>query len=115
MKEGLIDRLMRFDDERAGFPGEHLFALSLGLWLVSRQAPTPAGRMMSALAGAGLVYRALSGRDGIMKYWDDWSRKSARANATRRPHERYIDIAEPTPYSKRVRVPAISQPLDRTI
>ena len=106
--ESLLSRLKRFDDERMGLPAEHWFTLGAGVWLLSRRTATPLGQWLSAAAGLALIYRAASGRDGLMSLWDGWTRRAAR----RRSRERYIDAMEP--YSRRVRVPAISEPLGRT-
>jgi len=113
MEPSWIERLMRFDDERPALPGEHWLALGAGLWLLTREGETPLGRLASLAAGAALVYRAASGRDGLarlllrsspMRRWLD------RSSAPR-PHARYIDLSAPWPAARRVRVPAISQPI----
>jgi hypothetical protein len=112
MEFALLERLQRLDDARPSIPGEHWMTLGVGLWLLARRPASPLGRLACAAAGVALIYRAASGRDGLvrriargpMRRWTD------RAGA-RRAHERYIDLAAPWPYTKRVRVAAISQPL----
>ena len=113
MESSLFERLMRFDDERPGLPGEHWLALGAGLWLLTRPGESTLGRLASLAAGAALVYRAASGRDGLarlllrtnpMRRWLD-------RPGTRRLHQRHIDLAAPWPAARRVRVPAISQPI----
>lgn len=115
MELSLLDRLKRFDDQRPSFPGEHWLALGTGLWLITRQQQSMLGRLVSIAAGAALVYRAASGRDGLARLIS--SRRLSRRSASRkpRPGQRYIDIAAPWPYHQRVRVSAISQPIGKTI
>ena len=114
MELSLLDRLKRFDDERPSFPGEHWLALGAGLWLITRQQQSMLGRLAAVAAGAALVYRAASGRDGLARLV---SRRFSRRSASRkpRPGQRYVDIAAPWPYNQRVRVSAISQPIGKTI
>ena len=116
MPESLIARLRRFDEERPGFPGEHWLALAAGLWLLGRGRGTSLGGLATLALGVALVARAASGRDGIARLLSDRpSRRAADRLGRRRPHERYIDIAAPWPYEKRVRVAAITQPLSQQV
>jgi len=112
MPESLIERLRRYDDARPGLPGEHWFALAAGLWLMTRGRPSTLERVAALATGAALVARALGGRDGLS---GALARRKRRQVADRlgrkRPYARYIDIGAPWPDEKRVRVPAISQPL----
>ena len=109
MEDSLLDRLKRFDDERPGFPGEHWLALSAALWLLARPSASPLARALSIAAGLALVYRAASGRDGLAGWWSrtPWRRARARKAWTR-------DLDAFVPYSKRVRVAAISEPVGRS-
>ena len=109
MEDSLLDRLKRFDDERPGFPGEHWLVLSAALWLLARPSGSPLARALSIAAGLALVYRAASGRDGLAGWWSrtPWRRARARKAWTR-------DLDAFVPYSKRVRVAAISEPFGRS-
>lgn len=107
-EDTLLDRLKRYDDERLGFPAEHWLTLGAGVWMLTRRNPTPIGQLFSWAAGLALIYRAASGRDGLVSVLDRWAQYKAR----RRARELYIDAMEP--YSRRVRVSAISEPLGRT-
>lgn len=114
MNDSLFTRLQRRDRQREGIPGEHWLTLGAGLWLLSRRSPSPLGRGLALVAGTALVVRAATGRDGIAKllrhrFW----RRSDRQLRRRLP-QRYIDIAAPWPYDKRVRVAAISEPIGRS-
>jgi len=55
-----LHRIKRYDEQRPGFPGEHLLVLAagLGVWIASRRAPS----LLVRAAG-----RAASGRDGLRK------------------------------------------------
>ena len=61
--------------------------------------------MASVVAGAALVARALSGRDGAVAMW----RRVALRDSAR---ERFVDVAVPWPYDERVRV-APAKPAER--
>ena len=66
MLAALLDRIRRQDDRRPGFPGEHWMALVAGvalLALAARRGRRGRG-LPSAIAGAGLIARAATGRDG---------------------------------------------------
>ena len=65
MSMDLLQRLERFDAERAGVPGEHwlAFAAGVGLWIATRRHPSIAVRVLAAVAGTLLVARASSGRE----------------------------------------------------
>jgi hypothetical protein len=62
----LLAALRGFDEARPSLPGEHWTAFGLGLYLLLRRRRTSAGRLASIVAGAMLVARALSGRDGAI-------------------------------------------------
>ena len=118
MEDNLLKRLKRFDDQRPSLPGEHWMALGAGLWLLGHRGDSAWGRLVSVAIGAGLVYRAATGRDGLMgRLLESGPLRSLRdrRQARRRPNERFLDIAAPWPYQKRVRVSAISQPVGKTI
>src|SRR5690349_10051900 len=116
MMDSLLAQLRRYDDQRAGFAGEHWYALAAGLWLLTRGGASPLLRGMSVIAGVAMLARAASGRDGLVRLLpvDHPRRRSADRQGRARPYERYIDIAAPWPYAKRVRVAAITQPLSRS-
>ena len=113
MTQSLLARLKRYDDRRAGFPGEHWYSLAAGLWLLTRGRGSAVARVAGILAGVALIARAASGRQGLVRLLPaDHPRRRAADRAGRaRPYERYVDIAAPWPYAKRVRVAAITQPL----
>ena len=108
MQDSLLDRLKRFDDARASLPAEHWLTFGAAIWLLTRPSPSTLARMLSVAAGLALVYRAASGRDGLARLWN----RNAPSRAGRRASGRYIDSMEP--YSKRVRVSAISEPIGST-
>jgi uncharacterized membrane protein len=62
-----LDRLKKLDAERPSLPGEHWLTFAAGLWLLTRVGRSGLGRTAAVLAGAGLLYRAASGRDGLVK------------------------------------------------
>ena len=109
MDDSLLDRLKRFDDARPSLPGEPWLTLSAALWLLARPNPSRLGRSLSIAAGLALVYRAASGRDGVSAWGArmPWRR-------SRRRRVSGLDLDAFVPYSKRVRVAAISEPVGRT-
>jgi len=56
-----IDRLRRVDQQRASFPGEHWLVATAGMYLLRRKG------LLSKAAGAAMLYRAASGRDGLRR------------------------------------------------
>ena len=110
MDDSLLARWKRFDDARASLPAEHWLTFGAALWLLARPTQSSVARALSIAAGLALVYRAASGRDGLASWWarTPWARRTRR-----RPSVRYLDTAEP--YSKRVRVAAISEPIGKTV
>ena len=93
----LIDRIVDLDARRDGLPGEHWLAFGVGLYLLLRRRDNVAARLISIGAGALLVVRALTGRDGAI------------AALERRAQELdddtgFAEIAAPWPYDQRVRV-----------
>jgi hypothetical protein len=58
----------RFDDQRAGLPGEHWCACGTGtaLLLRGRRSPSPVLRAAATVGGLLFVARSLSGRDGLV-------------------------------------------------
>jgi len=111
MDDSLLARWKRFDDARASLPAEHWLTFGAALWLLARPTQSSVARALSIAAGLALVYRAASGRDGLAGWWarTPWGRTKTR----RRPLARYLDTVEP--YSKRVRVAAISEPIGKTV
>ena len=117
MTESLLARLKRYDDRREGVPGEHWYALAAGLWLLTLgRGSSPVARAAGAIAAIALMARAASGRHGLVQLLprDHPRRRAADRIGRVRPYERYVDIASPWPYAKRVRVAAITQPLGRS-
>jgi len=92
-----LERLRRWDERRPSLPGEHWLTGALGLYLLLRPRRSAFGRLASGAAGALLITRALTGRDGAI------------AALKRLPDERneapeYFDVAAPWPYTRRVRI-----------
>ena len=108
MDDSLLNRLKRFDEARPSVPAEHWLAFGAAIWLLTRPAASPFGRLLSVATGLALVYRAASGRDGLIRLWN----RKARFRTGRGAPGRYIDSIEP--YSRRVRVSAISEPIGNT-
>jgi hypothetical protein len=55
-----MNRLRQVDQRRASFPGEHWLVATAGMWLLRRRG------LLGKVAGAALLYRAASGRDGLL-------------------------------------------------
>ena len=68
-QESTLQKIKRLDDQRPSFPGEHWLTLGAGLLLMSRAGKSRSllGRMAGRAAGAALIGRAASGRDGFVK------------------------------------------------
>ncbi len=67
MTPSWLDEIRRIDEERPSFPGEHWLALAGGIALIALALRSRrGGGLTQALAGAGLVWRAASGRDGLV-------------------------------------------------
>jgi len=64
----LLHQLQRFDRQRSGVPGEHWASFGAGLTMLNlaRRSPAPVFRVVVALAGVALIWRAASGRDGAV-------------------------------------------------
>jgi len=92
----LFDRLVAFDTQREGLPGEHWLAFGLGLYLLLRERESVAVRCAAMAAGALLVLRALSGRDGAIATLQSHAQPGDDAG--------FAEIAAPWPYDQRVRV-----------
>ncbi len=58
-QEGTLEKIKRYDDERAGFPAEHwiVLALGVGAWAATRRSPSLVVKTLGALAGTLLVAR----------------------------------------------------------
>jgi hypothetical protein len=117
MKESPLEWLKRFDDQRPSVPGEHWLALAAGLWLMTRHRRSALGQLAGVATGAALVYRAASGRDGLARRLAETSlgRRLMGRGAATGSSKRYFDLGAPWPQAQRVRVPAISQPVDKTM
>lgn len=65
----VLSKLKKFDDERPGFPGEHLFAFAVGslMLLAARRGRSPLRRAMMMTAGSAFIGRAASGRGGLAR------------------------------------------------
>lgn len=68
---GLLSTLRdakQWDDQRPSIPGEHWFALGVGLFALSRarRSRSLVGRMAGQAIGGAFLARAASGRDGII-------------------------------------------------
>ena len=69
MTESTLQRIKRYDEQRPGFPGEHLLVLGAGLgtWLLSRRHRSVLVQTLGLVTGTALVARAASGREGLSK------------------------------------------------
>lgn len=115
MNLSVFERLKRFDDQRSSLPGEHWVTLGAGLWLLARPCSSTVERLASLAAGAALVWRAASGRDGFARKLG-WGKSQRSTQGRKRGgNERYVDIAAPWPYTQRVRVSAISHPVGKAM
>ncbi len=65
----LLRSLKQFDDRRPGLPGEHLMTFGAGTALLraSRNRRSRLAKAVTMAAGAALLWRALSGRDGVKR------------------------------------------------
>jgi hypothetical protein len=61
MQRSWIDRLRQVDEQRPSFPGEHWLVATAGIWLLRRKG------LLGKAAGAAMLYRAASGRDGLRR------------------------------------------------
>ena len=73
-----IDRLRRVDEQRPSFPGEHWLVATAGMWLLRRKG------LLSKAAGAAMLYRAASGRDGLRRLLGADGAGAARGTARQR-------------------------------
>ena len=64
-----LQQLKQFDDARPGIPGEHLFALGVGLgaWWLTRRHPSFIVRSIGIGVATAMIGRAASGRDGVSR------------------------------------------------
>lgn len=93
-----IERLRRWDERRQSLPGEHWITAAVGFYLLLRPAPSTAGRLLSAGAGALLLARALVGRDGPI------ATLKALSDQASLEQPDYIEVASPYPHDQRVRI-----------
>jgi len=113
-----VPSLRRWDQRRHGLPAEHWATFALGLYLLKRRRSGPLGWLLSRAAGAGLVARALSGRDGAVQVYQrvrerqDGGRATGAARsapaqggaASPAASEEFVEVAAPWPYDERVKV-----------
>lgn len=92
----LIDRLLEFDAQRQSLPGEHWLTFGLGVYLLLRHRRSAAGRLVAMAAGALLVVRALTGRDGAIAALERRTQQDDTAG--------FAEVAAPWPYDQRVRI-----------
>jgi hypothetical protein len=95
-RASLVEELRAFDHARPSLPGEHWAAFGLGLYLLLRRRRGSVGGVASMVAGAALVARALSGRDGAIAMFGRARRRDAQ--------DEFVDVAMPWPHDERVRV-----------
>ena len=98
-----IDRLRAADAQRPSLPGEHWATVGLGLFLLLRRPRSLLGRIGCLTAGAALIARGLSGRDGALAV-------AQRAAQERVADENLVEVAAPWPYEERVRVVTTPSP-----
>ncbi|NUZ07818.1 hypothetical protein [Piscinibacter koreensis] len=65
MDTNWFERLRQLDEQRPSVPGEHWVTLLAGIWLLTRGGGSGLARAARLAAGAALVWRAASGRDGL--------------------------------------------------
>lgn len=63
-------RLVEFDQQRPGIPGEHLMTAAVGGWLLKSalRRGSPMSRLFKIVAGGLLLARSASGRDGLARF-----------------------------------------------
>ena len=88
----ILRELRDFDQARPSIPGEHLWVAAAGLALCGSalKRRSSAGRVLALVAGTALLYRAASGRDGLMRLMRGRS-LSGRAIVQSTPLERIED------------------------
>lgn len=59
-----LEKLRRWDAQRAGIPGEHwiTFVAGVGLWVATRRHPSMGVRLVAGITAGLLVARAAAGR-----------------------------------------------------
>ncbi|MFP5404969.1 MAG: hypothetical protein ACLGHY_01015 [Gammaproteobacteria bacterium] len=64
-----LRKLKKFDEERPGFPGEHLLVFAVGslLMLAARRSRSPLRRVLMMTAGTAFMGRAASGKGGVAR------------------------------------------------
>lgn len=64
-----LQKLQQIDQARPSLPGEHwaTFGLALALMRLAARGRSPLLRVTAFAAGAGLAWRAASGRDGLIQ------------------------------------------------
>lgn len=64
----LLKRLKQWDERRSGLPGEHWAAFGTGVALLQMARPgrKPWLRAAAGIAGITMIWRAASGRDGLL-------------------------------------------------
>ena len=92
-----IERLRRWDERRPSLPGEHWITAAAGVYLLLARRSSVTARLLSAAAGAALIARALSGRDGPLAALNGLPGSEEEPSG-------YVEVAAPWPYSRRIRV-----------
>jgi len=92
-----IEALRDWDERRPSLPGEHWLTATIGIFLLLRPGKSVLGRVAYAGAGALLLIRALSGRDGPLAALE-------RRREQEFAETDFIEVAAPWPYSQRVRI-----------
>lgn len=76
--------LRNWDQQRASFPGEHWLTFAAGaltLMSASRRS-SGLGKLLAFSLGAGLIWRSVSGRDGLNRWLEnERQRRTARDTA----------------------------------
>lgn len=62
-----LHSIRRFDRQRPSFPGEHWMTAALGTYMLSRKPRGLLGSLFVTAVGSALLYRAASGRDGLLR------------------------------------------------
>ena len=105
MNAGLLTLLRDFDRDRPAVPGEHWIKLGTGLVMLR-------GGLLSKAIGAALIYRAFTGKNGLVQMLkgETGPRYAASDAGAPRRGDCYVEVASPWPYEDRVKVAKETQP-----